>query len=183
MNAPMNAGRFSVVTSVSPAVAGLVMALAGAPALADGATFTARLSGAQEVVVDANGDLVPGGVDSAGSGRIAARFDQGLSAVHVNLRVRDLNGAFLAAHLHCGRAGQNGPVAFGLVGPGPLAFDGSGVRGSLDSTHFTGADCESVVGRPVNNIAALAQAMEDGLIYVNVHTDFAPPGEVRGQMR
>jgi hypothetical protein len=39
-----------------------------------------------------------------------------------------------------------------------------------------------VVGRPVNNIAALAFAKRDGLIYVNLHTPTQPAGEVRGQL-
>jgi len=39
-----------------------------------------------------------------------------------------------------------------------------------------------VVGRPVSNIAALAFAMRDGLIYFNVHTTEFSSGEIRGQM-
>jgi hypothetical protein len=52
----------------------------------------------------------------------------------------------------------------------------------LTNLDFTGADCTPIVGRPVNNIAALAFAMRNGLIYANVHTDVFPAGEQRGQM-
>ena len=139
-----------------------------------GMSFTARLSGAQEVP----------GVDTRGVGRANVRFDAGFTRVFVDLRVSGLTGSFTRAHFHCNRPGANGPVAFGLVQPGPLMFDGRGVRGTLTNADFSGGDCAAVplVGRPVNNIAALAFAMRDGLIYLNVHTDFVPSGEIRGQL-
>jgi hypothetical protein len=144
--------------------------------------FKADLSGAQEVVFDGGGNFVPGGVDTDATGKIDAKFDKALTEVAVNLRIKDLTGVFTRAHFHCGRPGQNGPIAFGLVDPGPLAFDGQRVRGTLTNTDFTGVDCMPAIGRPVNNIAALAFAMRDGLIYANVHSTDFPPGEIRGQM-
>ena len=139
--------------------------------------FKAVLSGAQEVTNP------PGGVVTDASGEIMAQFDEALTRVEVNLQVNDSAGTFNRAHFHCARAGQNGPVAFGLVDPGPLVFDAQGVSGTLTNADFTGADCGPSIGRPVNNIAALAFAMQDGLIYVNVHSTAFPPGEIRGQMK
>jgi hypothetical protein len=43
-------------------------------------------------------------------------------------------------------------------------------------------DCPALRGRPINNIASLAFAMRDGLIYANVHTVANTGGEVRGQL-
>jgi hypothetical protein len=156
------------------------LAMAGL-AHADGRHFEATLSGAQEPVFDED-VFVPGGTDTDARGRINARFDKAFTALRVNLRVSGLTGTFAAAHFHCGRPGQNGPVIFGLVNPGSLEFDGKRIRGILTNTDFTGADCLEVVGRPVNNIVALAFAMRDGLIYANVHSDVFPAGEIRGQM-
>ena len=73
-------------------------------------------------------------------------------------------------------------IAFGLVDPGPLAFDGGKVEGTLTNADFNDVDCVPNIGRPVNNIAALAFAMREGLIYANVHTTDFLPGEIRGQM-
>ena len=146
-----------------------------------GLKFESNPSGAQEVVLE-GGVFVPGGRDTDAEARIKVKFDKELSKVEVNLRIRDLVGNFAAAHFHCGRAGQNGPIPFGLQNPGPLEFDGRRIRGTLTNTDFNGADCVPVVGRPVNNIAALAFAMRDGLIYINVHSTIFGPGEVRGQM-
>jgi len=148
----------------------------------DELAFTANLSGAQEVVFDSNGVLIPGGVDTEAKGRIKVFFDKALSEVGIKLLIRNLTGDFAAAHFHCGRAGQNGPIVFGLVNPGPLEFNGKRIKGFLGNGDFNGADCIPVVGRPVNNIAALAFAMRDGLIYINVHSADFSGGEVRGQM-
>ena len=159
-------------------IAGITPTLANAESL----EFTAKLSGAQEVVFDSGGNFIPGGTNTSATGKAHVDFEKFLAKVVVNVRIEGLVGTFAAAHFHCGRAGTNGPVAFGLVNPGPLSFDGEGIRGSLDNTNYTGADCVPVVGRPVNNIAALALAMQDGLIYINVHSSAFPAGEIRGQM-
>ncbi len=142
-----------------------------------GLKFKATLTGAQEVTVPL------GGVDTPATGDIKAKFDKGLTQVEVKLRVKNTLGVASRAHFHCAGPGENGGIVFGLVDPGPLAFDGGKVEGTLTNADFTGENCVPNIGRPVNNIAALAFAMRDGLIYVNVHTppDF-PPGEIRGQM-
>lgn len=148
---------------------------------ADELEFEAALSGVQEVVFDGTGSFVPGGRETPAMGRVHAKFDAGFTKLRVNVKIENLLGTFAAAHFHCGRPGQNGPVAFGLVSPGPLSFDGKRIHGTLRNTDFSGGDCSSVIGRPVNNLAALALAMRDGLIYLNIHSTVYPPGEIRGQ--
>ncbi len=133
----------------------------------------ADLSSAQSVPAPG-----PGFIESA---RATAKFDRDLSSVRVKLRVQG-GSSVGAAHFHCARPGSIGPVAFGLFVPGPLIFDGSKAKGTLTNADFTGADCIGPIGRPVSNIAGLALAMRDGLIYINVHTLDNLPGEVRGQM-
>jgi len=136
-----------------------------------GLKFFAVLSGAQEVPA----------VDTAAGARALALFDRAFTRVTVIVHPdSELN--IVAAHFHCARAGANGPVAFGLLNPGPLTMLSGRTRVVLDNDDFVGTDCTEAVGRPVNNIAALALAMRDELIYLNLHTPFAPAGEVRGQM-
>jgi len=153
-----------------------LIASSGMARAVDDLEFEAELSGAQEVTDPA------GGVDSDGEGKVKADFDGGLTEVKVRLSVEDLMGGFTRAHFHCGIAGQNGPIAFGLVDPGPCSFDGGRIRCTLTNSDVTPNDCETSIGRPVNNIAALAFAMRDGLIYLNVHTTDFAGGELRGQM-
>lgn len=146
--------------------------------------FEAGLSGAQEVPARA----------TPATGEVAVEFDEAFTQAEVRLEVSNIQNV-VAAHFHCNRAGLNGPVAFGLFSPGDFVFDAErGVaQGILTNDDFTGADCAPIIDRPVNNIAALAFAMQDGLIYANVHTndgegdpntgpgDF-PDGEIRGQL-
>ncbi len=158
---------------LSPALVLGAALVASTRLLADGLDFSAELSAAQEVPM-------PGAV-TIDKSDIDAKFDDALTRVEVKLKVKG-GATVVAAHFHCARAGENGPVAFGLFSPGPLSFDGRQARGTLTNADYTGADCVPNIGRPVNNIAALALAMRDGLIYINVHTASNPPGEVRGQM-
>jgi len=137
-----------------------------------GLEFEARLTGAQEVPQR----------DSPAIGRIEVEFDKGFTKLDVDLRVsRNTVGDIRAAHFHCARPGENGPIIFGLFSPGPFPVSNI-VNGTLTNADSTGADCVPTIGRVVNNLASLAFAMREGLIYANVHTTVFPGGEVRGQM-
>ena len=160
--------RVNVITLV---LVGL-FALPGAT-YAGGFKFEAEPTTAQEVPAPG-----PGLIDES---EVVAEFDDGLTEVEVTLKV-DGGDNVVAAHFHCALPGETGPVAFGLFAPGPLVFDGTEAKGFLTNADFTGADCNPTIGRPVNNVATLAFAMREGLIYVNVHTTDNRPGEVRGQM-
>jgi hypothetical protein len=138
--------------------------------------FLAVLTGDQEVAA------TPGGVDSDRTALGTADFDAGFTRVRVHVRVSNPTN-IVAAHFHCGKPGENGPVVFGLIAPGPLALEGNTIRGTLTNADANvAANCTPLIGRPVNNIAALALAMRDGLVYLNIHTSMFPAGEIRGQM-
>ena len=95
----------------------------------------------------------------------------------------------IAAHIHVGAEGVNGPVVvflFGTVASGGGRHDGILSEGTFTAADFTGP----LAGMP---FSALLAAMAAGNTYVNVHTndgvaptntgpgDF-PGGEVRGQI-
>jgi len=142
-------------------------------AFAGGNNFSATLSGAQELPE----------VVTPATGKIKAKFDKGFTEVTIDLKIENLVGSFAAAHFHCARPGANSSVVLGLINPGPLSFDGKRIRGTLTNANFSEFDCSTTIERPVNNIASLAFAMQDGLIYVNVHSNVTPSGEIRGQMQ
>ncbi len=149
------------------------LAVAGIAYGKGGLRFRADLSRDQEVPAAVGGNITKSTVE--------ARFDDAFTQVEVKLKIKG-GVNVVAAHFHCALPGENGPIAFGLFSPGPLVFDGKKAEGTLTNADSTGADCTSVIGRPVSNIVALAFAMRDGLIYANVHTTDNPTGEVRGQL-
>lgn len=140
----------------------------------EGLNFRANLSGSQEVLE----------VVTDTTGRIRVEFNNALSEAEFRLVVRDGEGVRVA-HFHCQRPGLNGPVVIFLFSGPVTDVDGELARGTLTNAGFLPAGtatCPGLIGRPVNNIAALAFAMRDGLIYANVHTDAHPGGEIRGQL-
>ena len=137
-------------------------------------TFKAQASGDQEV---------PSVITST-RGKITLHFDRALSKIDFDLIVKD--GVLITqAHLHCARAGENGPVVAFLFnvapvpGPGGIDVDGLLASDTLTNDSIIPGPCESF---NISNIASLFAAMREGLIYLNVHSEGNPPGEVRGQI-
>lgn len=151
------------------------------------ATFNlaARLNGAQEVTPPDAPATPSLGVTTEATGDIQIRVTEDLSSLEFVLNVTNGVGV-TQAHLHCGRAGQNGPVVVFLSA---LNASGQDVNGQLAQGTRTNQEieasaeaCEALIGRPVRNIASLTVAAFEGLIYANVHTLANPEGEVRGQL-
>ncbi|NJN45966.1 MAG: CHRD domain-containing protein [Candidatus Competibacteraceae bacterium] len=102
----------------------------------------------------------------------------------------------IMAHLHLAPAGENGPVvAFlfdpenpppSLVRPTPGQVPGGGLAGPAPanqrrlSGELTASDLTGPLeGQPLD---ALIQEILDGNIYINIHTQRVPSGEIRGQL-
>ncbi len=171
--------------------AGLLSLGTAAQADDNGFRSSTRLSAAQEIAD------VP--VQSGGRARAIIRFNPDFSSAEVRVRFNGLAGEFTRLHLHCHIAGANGPVAIGLVDFVAATFDnqpdvtleGQRVVGTLTNANFPrpfASDgepdpCIDTIGRPINNLASLAAAINEGSVYWNLHTTAFPPGELRGQVR
>ncbi len=167
---------------IAPIVLALSLFAAGS-AHGEVFTFSTLASGAQEI-------QPPGGVDTDTSAELRVRFAEDLSSFRFDLDVFD-GRLITQAHLHCAPAGSNGPIivflaaiADSVAGPG-----GEDVDGNLTSGELTNADLEETdfaavetCGVVINNVASLRAAVEAGLVYLNVHSEFNAPGEVRGQL-
>ena len=138
----------------------LVPAIAGAaPA---GQTFSASLSGGEEVPAN----------DSDAAGETIFHVSKDGTSVSYKLIVANLDNV-IQSHIHCGEAGVNGPVRVFLFGPVTPEGTSNGIlaQGSFDPAGITCPD-----GTP------LLEAMRAGDTYVNVHTSQFPGGEIRGQI-
>ena len=99
---------------------------------------------------------------SPGTGSCTVILNELSGSVSVSCAYEGLVGNTFAAHIHGpAQPGENAPVIVPLTATGAM------------SGTITGGGTLS---------PSLAQALLDGLTYVNLHTDAHPPGEIRGQI-
>ncbi len=121
----------------------------------------AVLNGGHEV--GANGEAAAGDLNGYGGATVVVRGRRvcwGVSWANLSRVV--------AAHIHRGSAGENGPV---LV---DFNIRSAGLSGGTGST----SGCATVSRSLANNIKN-----NSGNFYVNVHTSQFPPGAIRGQLQ
>ena len=138
--------------------------------------FRTKLSGNEEVPVRA----------TAASGSADLRWNVDQTELRFRLSVSHIRNV-VAAHIHCGTPGVNGPVGLTLYGPVPPG--GGKISGVIARGVATAPDAGN--GCSWADLAAVTGAIEGGRAYVNVHTndgvdpanagpgDF-PGGEIRG---
>lgn len=149
------------------------------PAGAGSDTFTAHLSGGEEVPPN----------ESRGTGQAIFRLSADGTALTYRLIVANIENV-TASHIHLAPAGTNGGVVaflFGSVPAGGGLTNGVLAEGTITAANLTG----SLAGQP---LSALLEEMRSGNAYVNVHTNDGvaptgtgpgdlPGGEIRGQIR
>lgn len=127
-------------------------------------------------------DVAPTSVRTETEGKFKAKFKKG--EIEFRLKLRD-GFAAMSAHLHCAPEGQEGPVVARLAGFDDAGWDVDGnwvkdtflLDRNIEATDTSG-NCPNVI----ETVDDLVAAMEDGNIYVDVHTADFPDGEVRGQV-
>jgi hypothetical protein len=137
-----------------------------------------------------NGDGA--GVETLAQGEAIFQFNEDGTELHYKLIVANIDNLWMA-HIHLSPTpGANGPIIVWLypdAPPPPAASIEGRFQGVLAEGTVTDADLVGLMAG--KTLADLKQAMDDGLTYVNVHTnDFVDPpntgpgdfpgGEVRG---
>lgn len=146
------------------------ISFAEAPAVTEDAVFVSKINGKQEV---------PPVRSRARGFAIYELRDNGeeIKFAHWFQRLRNVT----MAHLHYAPAGENGPVIVDLLAIGEAKKSRNGRRLRALSGTITSADLVGPLqGMPLD---VLSQAMIDGDVYINIHTERNPAGEIRGQIR
>lgn len=174
---------------LTTAASALLLAAIALPASADD---DRRPAFASKTRLTAEEEVQSAPVESAGLGNAIIRFSPGFRRATVKATFSALEGDVTRLHLHCNVAGQNGPIAIGLVDLVAIAQDNSEtvtlgantITGTIRNRQFPEGDpCTGAIGRSVANLYDLAQAIDDGQIYWNLHTTAFPAGELRGQVQ
>jgi hypothetical protein len=143
-------------------LAAILLVLALAPVALAAESFTAQLSGENQVPP----------LDVEGSGEATVTISDDEQSVSWDVTYSGLTGAPAAGHIHIGAAGANGPVMI------PFAtVTETGTSGTFNAADYAGGE-----GLPADWDGVL-EAIRSGNTYVNIHTEANPGGEIRGQLR
>ncbi|MDB5907160.1 MAG: hypothetical protein JWP34_1274 [Massilia sp.] len=158
-------------------LASVLLACAGA-AHAGIITYAANLNGISEAPPNA----------SPGTGFATVTIDDILNTMRVQVTFSGLLGPTTASHIHC-CTGVPGAGAAGVATTVPN-FDGfplGVMSGTYDKTldlllpsSYNGSFVTANGGTAASAEAALLAGMAAGRSYLNVHSTFAPGGEIRG---
>ena len=128
-------------------------------------------------------------VVSPGTGSALVTYDMLAHTLRVQIEFADLVAGTTVAHIHAPTATPGGGNVGVAVYPGTFPGFPAGVTsGSYDHTidltvagSYTGGFFNtSGGGTAAGAEVALAAALAEGRAYVNIHTSFAPGGEIRG---
>jgi CHRD domain len=147
------------------------LALQLAPASAEGEReFAARLSGYKEVP----------SISTRAHGRFRATLRDG--KIHYRLRYNDFTSDVQQAHLHFAQKHVNGAVVAFLCGGGDkpaCPARGGVVTGVINRGDVVEVPAQGIGARELGEVK---RAMRHRAIYVNVHSETFPSGEIRGQV-
>jgi CHRD domain len=152
-----------------------VLALPSSVANAIPITFTADLSGANEVPA----------IASPGTGLATAILDADAHTLQINVTFSDLNSNDVAARIQFGPPGTNGPLRTTEFPGFPLnVTSGTYASEVFDLTQPLIYDPQFILfqgGLPQAE-AEFIMEMQNGLTYLNIRTTNSLGGEIRGQL-
>lgn len=165
--------KFAQILSVATFVSVASIAAASAAPI----TFSAVLNGASEAPPNA----------SPGTGYAQVIFDPDANTMRVQANFTGLLGTTTAAHIHCCTPSPfTGTAGVATTTPSFPGFPAGVTAGIYDQTFDLSlassyrAGFITAEGSLAAAETALFNAMIEGRTYFNVHTTFAPGGEIRG---
>lgn len=145
----------------------------GCPGTGDGNDNAGNDNGGEQrtLTVDLSSDVeVPACDGSTASGTATLTIDEDAGTITVEIAADGLTTRVTAAHLHMGVAGVAGDVVCTLLSEATEPTDGAiTIEGTCP-------------GEGEADFDTLHDAINTDQIYVNVHTDLCPSGEIRGDV-
>jgi len=117
---------------------------------------------------------VPSHPDVTATGISGFIVNSGNSKIWYQIAADGLKGV-TKAHIHSGKAGENGPVVATLFKGSKDTVNGALVQGSITADKLEGP----LKGKSISDLVSL---IDKSSAYVNVHTQSFPDGEIRGQI-
>ena len=155
---------------------GIILAVAGPLALAAQFNTLVALTGAKENPTN----------PSPGLGSAEVTLDTTAHTLRVSVNFAGLTAGTTASHLHCCVA-PPGNAGVATTTPSFVGFPLGVTSGSMDRTYDTtlasswnNAFITANGGTPASAEAALATGIQNGAVYLNIHTTAFPAGEIRG---
>lgn len=145
---------------------------------------------AQAAIITYESALAPEIAGSSGSGNVTVTYDSLAHTLGIDANWSGLTGTTTVAHIHCCTATPGAGTISVALTPGTLPGFPAGVTAGsytlslLDLTlasNFTAGFITNFAGGIADDAEeALIAGIEEGRAYFNIHTSFAPGGEIRG---
>jgi hypothetical protein len=117
---------------------------------------------------------LPSHPDVTATGISGLIVNSGNSKVWYQIEAEGLKGV-TQAHIHSGKASENGPVVATLFKGNKDTVNGALVQGSITADKLEGP----LKGKSISDLIDLFDKVS---VYVNVHTETFPDGKIRGQI-
>jgi hypothetical protein len=143
-------------------------------------------SGAEAIPITFGTKLAPEIAGSSGTGSAIVVYDDAAHSLSVSVQFSNLTGTTTVAHIHCcvappGTVGvATTPGTFPGFPAGVTSGSYEGTWSLAQTSSYTDEFLTASGGTAASAEAALISGIEAGRAYVNVHTAFAPGGEIRG---
>jgi hypothetical protein len=161
----------SGVTKAYIKIATMVVIFTALTLSSNGLTSLAFAQGPPTIVVNLTGseEVPPVQIQATG---IAEFIPIGMDSVDYSVNATNIQGV-TAGHIHLGAKGENGPIVVTLFKYDTPMNDVS-ENGTITADKLEGP----LAGKQISDLAA---AGGNGTLYVNIHTEQNPNGEIRGQ--
>lgn len=143
-------------------------------------------SNAHAGVVNYNANLMPEAIGASGTGSVSVSFDDTSNVLTFFSVFSGLSGLTTASHFHCCTAtpfaGTAGVAVDSPTLPIPLGVSSGSFDAvlDLDDPNNFNAAFVTASGGVAQAIARFKAGMDNGQVYLNIHSSTFPGGEIRG---